>query len=69
MYDLDNLKLELKSKKQISRLDLVRARATMRTKRRIAEQLETQEMKSIEEQVALQEKAKPAVEVEEKKGK
>lgn len=61
-------KLELKVKKQINRLALVKARATMRTKRRISEQLEKEELKSLEEKVALEEieASKP---VEQKKGK
>lgn len=61
-------KLELKVKKQINRLELVKARAEMRTKRRISEQLEKQELKALEEKVALEniEASKP---VEQQKGK
>ena len=45
-------KLELKVKQQISALDLVKARATLRTKRRIAEQIENEQMKDLELEVA-----------------
>jgi hypothetical protein len=51
-------KLELKKiTNQLSRLDLVKARATMRTKRRIAEQIEKEQLDAL------------AVQVEDKKGK
>ena len=52
MYNLNDLKLELSVNKKINRMDLVKARAEMRTKRRIAEQLEKKAMKELEEQVA-----------------
>lgn len=45
-------KLELKVKQQISALDLVKARATLRTKRRIAQQIEDEQMKELELQTA-----------------
>lgn len=75
MYNLDDLKLELSVKNKINRMDLVKARAELRTKRRIAEQLEKKAMKELEEKVALQNQKKPTVEVtpvqdvESKKGK
>lgn len=56
---MDNPKLELSVKKRISRMDLVKARAEMRTKRRIQEQLDKQTMKELEEQVAEQNKQQP----------
>lgn len=52
MYNLNDLKLELSVNKKINRMDLVKARAEMRTRRRIAEQLEKKAMKELEEQVA-----------------
>lgn len=58
MYDLDNLKLELAVKNKINRMDLVKARAEMRTKRRIAEMLEKKTMKELEKKVAQQNRAK-----------
>lgn len=46
-------KLELKKvNNQLSSLDLVKARATMRTNRRIAEQIEKEELKALEVEVA-----------------
>lgn len=50
--DYLNPKLELKVNKQISELDLVKARAEMRTKRRIAEQIEKNQLEALELQVA-----------------
>jgi hypothetical protein len=54
-------KLELKKvKNQLNRLDLVKKRAEMRTKRRIAEQLEKQELEALEQNLA----PEPVAEVE-----
>lgn len=73
MYNLDDLKLELKVNKKINRMELVKLRAEQRTKRRIAEQLENQAMKALEAQVEKPAPKQSDVEVtaviEEKKGK
>lgn len=50
-------KLELKKvNNQLSSLDLVKARAIMRTKRRIAEQIESEQLKAMEVDLATQNK-------------
>jgi hypothetical protein len=66
---IEEPKLELKKvNKQLNRLSLVRARAEMRTKRRIAEQIENEQMKALEQELAKKdmEARRP---VEDKKGK
>lgn len=60
-------KLELKVNKQLNRLELVKARASIRTKRRISEQIENQELKELEVQVAKEEIAKKATSAKPKK--
>lgn len=63
---MEEPKLELKTvNNQLSQLDLVKARAELRTKRRIAEILDKQKMKELEIQVAHANKAG----ITEKKGK
>lgn len=50
--DYDNVKLPLKkTNKQINSLELVKARAQMRTKRRILEMQEDEKMAELERQV------------------
>ena len=50
---MEEPKLELKKvTNQLNQLSLVRARAKMRTKRRIAEQIEKEAMKAMEEDIA-----------------
>lgn len=50
---MEEPKLELKkANRQISRLELVKATAAMRTKRRIAEQLEKEKLEALAEELA-----------------
>lgn len=51
MYNTDDLKLELPQTKKINKMDLLKKRAEMRTKRRIAEQIENKTLKELEKQV------------------